>query len=852
MLQVSLINRAIRRGAGRLALTAVVWLLIASLALPPLLMPAAALATGPFYVVPGQSIQAAIDAASPGDTIIVRAGTYESEYLFIDKSIMLRSEAGVASTFLFPPGPDAPLITVLAPDVEVNGFTLAGAGAGQPALAATGTADGSRFVNNYIAFNYFGLYIQQSAGNTVKGNWFDQNNFGLVFDGAEDSTATGNVFTGSLPYAFYGNGGAGQYLYLNSIGAPQDYIAGSITLRSPQPVNYTYLDSPQQSFLGNYWEGYRGPDSNGDGVGDTPYFDDQYPLFDPPQYYALGAAPNRPSNISPAGGATGVGLTPTLQSSAFSDPDAGDTHLASQWQMTMSPGYYAPYPFFDSDFDPVHLTSLPVPGGILDGDSTYYWRVRHQDSSGAWSEWSQETSFSTVSSLYFDLQVTWQWTQTDWLTGQKIPLSFAVSNTGTGDSPPFTVRWELDGVLQAASSSFDAFPPQHNGGSSFGSLALNSSHVGQHMVTVYIQLGAAPADNDPSDNSDQNFILVAQATAPLPAPGNVVKAGPDNDNTPSFTWGAVSGAVSYEVAIDSQTGFAPAGSGPAFTVASPLLEGQHTFYVRAVDGSGSPGDTAFLYFLVDLTPPQVTDLWPLPDSFFDVFVGISAGYFDSLSGISQPSVRLLLDGVDVTAQAIVDTLGVSYTPPSPLGFGLHNVGLYVSDNAGNIAQAAWSFTIAGGHTWNLPAGWSMISLPAIPDNPDPNAVFGSLDYFILYTWDSAAGAYVQPEALEPGVAYWILLLEPASISISGTPLESYTVSLPQGWNMVGATADHTHLEDAGIEPAGALFNFVYTWDPELRMYVLSECLEPGLGYWALALQDLTLTVTPPPPPGSIS
>ncbi len=47
--------------------------------------------------------------------------------------------------------------------------------------------------------------------------------------------------------------------------------------------------------------------------------------------------PAQPSNASPADGEEGVILTPTLKCSAFSDPDAGDTHYASQWRITPLP-----------------------------------------------------------------------------------------------------------------------------------------------------------------------------------------------------------------------------------------------------------------------------------------------------------------------------------------------------------------------------------------------------------------------------------------------------------------------------------------------------------------------------------
>jgi len=57
-------------------------------------------------VNPGQSIQAAIDAAPPGTTITVRPGTYRENLLITKNNIWLRG-SGRASTFLRPPATPA-------------------------------------------------------------------------------------------------------------------------------------------------------------------------------------------------------------------------------------------------------------------------------------------------------------------------------------------------------------------------------------------------------------------------------------------------------------------------------------------------------------------------------------------------------------------------------------------------------------------------------------------------------------------------------------------------------------------------------------------------------------------------
>jgi len=117
--------------------------------------------------------------------------------------------------------------------------------------------------------------------------------------------------------------------------------------------------------------------------------------------------PSQPSNVSPSNGATGVSLTPVLQSSDFSDPDVGDTHAASQWQITTAPGDYTS-PVWDSGTDTSNLTSIVVPSGMLNTNTTYYWHVRHQDNPGAWSDWSTETSFATITATTDDFGYTFK------------------------------------------------------------------------------------------------------------------------------------------------------------------------------------------------------------------------------------------------------------------------------------------------------------------------------------------------------------------------------------------------------------------------------------------------------------
>ncbi len=105
--------------------------------------------------------------------------------------------------------------------------------------------------------------------------------------------------------------------------------------------------------------------------------------------------PATPVNVSPASGAAGVSLSPTLAAADFSDADAGDTHLASQWRISTAGGaFFDAAVVYDSGVvaaGTVHAVATPGAFG-----TTYYWRVRYQDSNGDWSAYSGETAFTTI------------------------------------------------------------------------------------------------------------------------------------------------------------------------------------------------------------------------------------------------------------------------------------------------------------------------------------------------------------------------------------------------------------------------------------------------------------------------
>ncbi|HYD65729.1 hypothetical protein [Azospirillum sp.] len=98
----------------------------------------------------------------------------------------------------------------------------------------------------------------------------------------------------------------------------------------------------------------------------------------------------RPLNVAPAAGATGVAVTPTLQSSPFGVAGGADAHAKSQWRVATDAGFTAVV--YDSG-EVADLTNHAVPTP-LSTVTTYYFSVRHKGAALGWSEWSTATPFT--------------------------------------------------------------------------------------------------------------------------------------------------------------------------------------------------------------------------------------------------------------------------------------------------------------------------------------------------------------------------------------------------------------------------------------------------------------------------
>lgn len=132
-----------------------------------------------------------------------------------------------------------------------------------------------------------------------------------------------------------------------------------------------------------------------------------------------------------------------------------------------------------------------------------------------------------------------------------------------------------------------------------------------------------------------------------------------------------------------------------------------TYVVRAGDGARNVGVFATLTVrdtsavgmsaqpvTIDTRPPIVMAQYPRSGTrLANLRPNISVEFLDLESGVNPASVRLLVNGQNVTARASISESSVSYNPPAPFRPGPVRVELTVADRAGNTLRAAWTFTI---------------------------------------------------------------------------------------------------------------------------------------------------------------
>jgi parallel beta-helix repeat protein len=144
------------------------------------------------YVNPGDSLQDVVDVADPGDTIIVRDGTYTENVEVNVANLTLRSEHGSAFTTVVAAVNSSDVFLVTANSVTITGFAV------QNATSARGirlqSVHHCTVSGNNASGNYRGIYLSGSSNNTLTDNTALDNYYGIFLEySSNNNNLTGNT-----------------------------------------------------------------------------------------------------------------------------------------------------------------------------------------------------------------------------------------------------------------------------------------------------------------------------------------------------------------------------------------------------------------------------------------------------------------------------------------------------------------------------------------------------------------------------------------------------------------------------------------------------------------------------------
>jgi PGF-pre-PGF domain-containing protein len=222
------------------------------------------------------------------------------------------------------------------------------------------------------------------------------------------------------------------------------------------------------------------------------------------------------------------------------------------------------------------------------------------------------------------------------------------------------------------------------------------------------------------------------------------------------------------------------------------------YYYEAV----SPG---FSYFAIagkplvaESVPPTISSFSP-EGTVTEKRPTITVKYYDNVA-IDVTSIRLLLDNVDVTALATVNSTTLTYKPTADLSEGTHSLYFEVKDTSGNKASKSWSINI---------------SIPVADTTPPVISALTPADGALLRNATvTISAAYSDNVAID--VSSVVLKLD--NVAVTPTKLTSsgveYTTTLSDGAHTVSLT-----VKDTSGNAATATWSFTVSVPIDYTPYI---------------------------------
>ncbi len=126
--------------------------------------------------------------------------------------------------------------------------------------------------------------------------------------------------------------------------------------------------------------------------------------------------------------------------------------------------------------------------------------------------------------------------------------------------------------------------------------------------------------------------------------------------------------------------------------------------------------------------------------------------------------------------------------------------------------------------------WNMVSVPLIVNDYNKSSLFPTAQSSAF----AYEGTYSIQEVLTNGVGYWLKFNGEQSIRMTGFTISSDTITVYEGWNMIGSISSSLDVTQITSNPSGFVTSQFIGYN---NGYCESSTIEPGKAYWVKVSQE---------------
>jgi photosystem II stability/assembly factor-like uncharacterized protein len=149
--------------------------------------------------------------------------------------------------------------------------------------------------------------------------------------------------------------------------------------------------------------------------------------------------------------------------------------------------------------------------------------------------------------------------------------------------------------------------------------------------------------------------------------------------------------------------------------------------------------------------------------------------------------------------------------------------LFIGNSSG-LFKRTIPFPFSTSVTSAISAGWNMLSMPVEKSN---NSVQNLYPQAVSPAYSFQNG-YIPQQSLTPGVGYWLKFNANDIVIHTGQSTEKLTISLAQGWNMIGDLSSPIETRLIESDPPDIISSSFFGYS---NGYSVADILQPGRAYW---------------------